>query len=228
MFFLVILLLILLLYLYYYYFVLLCVIVAVVLLQVWSPTLAVTASSPGKSSGSQCFAKIVPTVFNMAEGHSGAASLWIPWDPAEKHERGWRLWCGPVFHGFFQAERKETDARAGGDCYTFKSPGSVFQLLATNNFVFYIFFLPLESSEPGSCRKWQGCKGVVVGKFFRGGIRTSEGPWQSRLARSWSGSGSSVSAGTTRLKSATSAGGRGGPGSYEPSTIVTATIPTWR
>lgn len=27
---------------------------------------------------------------------------------------------------FFQAERKETDARAGGDCYTFKSPGSVF------------------------------------------------------------------------------------------------------
>lgn len=50
---------------------------------------------------------------------------------------------------FFHAERKETDARAGGDCNTFKSPGSVFQLLATNNFSFFIFFLPLDSFRAG-------------------------------------------------------------------------------
>uniref|UniRef100_A0A3B4XN26 Uncharacterized protein n=1 Tax=Seriola lalandi dorsalis TaxID=1841481 RepID=A0A3B4XN26_SERLL len=69
-------------------------------------------------------------------------------------------------------------------------------------------------------------KSVSLSQFFRGGVWTSKGPWQSRLGRSWSGSGSSVSAGTSRLKSATSVGGRGGPGSYEPSTTVTATIPT--
>ena len=49
--------------------------------------------------------------------------------------------CSPPF---FHAERKETtDARAGGDCYTFKSPGSVFQRLATYNFPFFIFLSPV-------------------------------------------------------------------------------------
>lgn len=48
---------------------------------------------------------------------------------------------------FFHAERKETDARAGGDCYTFKSPGSVIQQQTT--FLFLIFFLSLESLELG-------------------------------------------------------------------------------
>lgn len=40
---------------------------------------------------------------------------------------------------FFRAERKEPDARAGGDCYTFKSPGSLFQLLAANYFPPFLF-----------------------------------------------------------------------------------------
>lgn len=48
---------------------------------------------------------------------------------------------------FFHVERKETDARAGGDCYTFKSPGSVFQRLATNHLTLFILILPSDSFE---------------------------------------------------------------------------------
>lgn len=59
------------------------------------------------------------------------------WDPAERHTYGRRRWCGSVFHRFFfRAERKETDARAGGDSYTFKSPGSVLSCLLQTTFPF--------------------------------------------------------------------------------------------
>lgn len=38
---------------------------------------------------------------------------------------------------FFMQREKEPDVRAGGDCYTFKSPGSLFlAVLSTNSFQF--------------------------------------------------------------------------------------------
>lgn len=54
-----------------------------------------------------------------------------------------RVWMAAVLRlsvpPFFHAERKEPDARAGGDCYTFKSPGSLFRRLPSNNFPFFYF-----------------------------------------------------------------------------------------
>lgn len=41
---------------------------------------------------------------------------------------------------YFHSERKETDARAGGDCYTFKSPGLVFSAWRQITFPFCFFF----------------------------------------------------------------------------------------
>lgn len=73
---------------------------------------------------------------------------------------------------------------------------------------------------------WRRCIWEVLSRG--GGGLTSEGPWQSTLGRSWSGSGFSVSVGTNHQKSETSLGGHGGPGSSEPLTTVTATIRTWR
>lgn len=73
---------------------------------------------------------------------------------------------------------------------------------------------------------WRRCIWEVLSRG--GGGLTSEGPWQSTLGRSWSGSGFSVSVGTNHQKSETSLGGHGGLGSSEPLTTVTATIRTWR
>lgn len=54
---------------------------------------------------------------------------------------------------FFMQREKEPDVRAGGDCYTFKSPGSPFFggrfVDKLFSFLIFFFFLPLDFPRAG-------------------------------------------------------------------------------